>query len=137
MKTTILQALTGLTATGMITFVVTHMHMTDFYVQWSLWFLHWLVAWPIAFATMRWISPLYRWMLEQTESTEIEYRYYADELKDVSGAEEIKTRYHSRYPQPIPNPNSHPWLFDPFVPPLGWRYDPHYEIWVKDHEKNN
>ena len=60
MRTLILQLLTAVTATGMITFTVTHMHMNHFHVQWTLWFLHWLVAIPIAFVTVRWIAPLYK-----------------------------------------------------------------------------
>jgi hypothetical protein len=60
MKLVILQLLTAITATGMITFTVTHMHMDSFYVQWTLWFLHWLVAIPIAFITVRWIAPIYK-----------------------------------------------------------------------------
>ena len=60
MRTLILQLLTAVTATGMITFTVTHMHMEQFYVQWLLWGLHWLVAIPIAFCTVRYIAPFYR-----------------------------------------------------------------------------
>jgi hypothetical protein len=66
MKTAILQLMTSFTATGLITLVVTHMHMEHFHLQWSLWFLHWIVAWPIAFSTMRWIAPVYRRLLERT-----------------------------------------------------------------------
>ena len=66
MKTNLfLQLLTSLTATGMITFTVTHMHMNYFYVQWALWLLHWVVAWPIAFVTVRWISPQYKKFLDK------------------------------------------------------------------------
>jgi hypothetical protein len=60
MRTLVLQLLTAVTATGMITFTVTHMHMDQFYVQWLLWGLHWLVAIPIAFLTVRYIAPFYR-----------------------------------------------------------------------------
>jgi hypothetical protein len=60
MRTLVLQLLTAVTATGMITFTVTHMHMDSFYVQWLLWGLHWLVAIPIAFVTVRYIAPIYR-----------------------------------------------------------------------------
>lgn len=54
------QLLTSFTATGIITFVVTHMHMDHFFVQWFLWSWHWFVAWPIAFVTVRWIAPVYQ-----------------------------------------------------------------------------
>ena len=59
-KLAVLQLLTAITATGMITFTVTHMHMESFYVQWLLWATHWLVAIPIAFITVRWIAPIYK-----------------------------------------------------------------------------
>ena len=62
---TILQLLTSFTATGIITFVVTHMHMDNFFVQWLLWAWHWAVAWPIAFVTIRWIAPQYKKLLDQ------------------------------------------------------------------------
>ncbi len=64
-KNFILQLLTSFTATGMITFTVTHMHMDDFRVQWLLWAWHWAVAWPIAFATIRWIAPQYKKLLDK------------------------------------------------------------------------
>jgi hypothetical protein len=68
MKTNlILQSLTSLTATGMITFTVTHMHMENFFVQWALWLLHWAVAWPIAFVTIRWIAPQYKKFLDKID----------------------------------------------------------------------
>ena len=64
-KILILQLLVGLTATGLITFTVTHMHMETFYVQWLLWSLHWIVAWPIAFVTIRWIAPQYKKLIDK------------------------------------------------------------------------
>jgi len=63
MKLLLLQLLTSLTATGLITFTVTHMHSESFHIQWMLWILHWLVAWPIAFITIRWIAPIYKKLL--------------------------------------------------------------------------
>ncbi len=65
MRTLVLQLLTATTATGMITFTVTHMHMDQFSIQWILWGLHWLVAIPIAFATVRWIAPLYKRIIDR------------------------------------------------------------------------
>jgi hypothetical protein len=65
MKNLILQLLTSLTATGMITFTVTHMHMKIFYVQWLLWVLHWIVALPIALITIRWIAPQYKKLIDK------------------------------------------------------------------------
>jgi hypothetical protein len=65
MRTLVLQLLTAATATGMITFTVTHMHMTAFYIQWILWFTHWLVAIPIAFVTVRYIAPIYKRIIDR------------------------------------------------------------------------
>jgi hypothetical protein len=59
------QLLTSFTATGIITLVVTHMHQAEFEIQWALWLLHWLVAWPIAFTTVRWIAPQYQQLLKK------------------------------------------------------------------------
>ena len=64
MKTLLLQALTSLTATGMITFTVTHMHYDPFHFEFLLWLVHWIVAWPIAFTTIRWIAPIYKKVLK-------------------------------------------------------------------------
>lgn len=57
-----LQALTAITATGLITFVVTHLHAP--LVAWTLWFLHWAIAIPIAMLTMRYIQPIYKRLLK-------------------------------------------------------------------------
>ncbi len=56
-----LQALTAITATGLITFVVTHLHAP--LVSWTLWCLHWAIAIPIALVTMRYIQPIYKRLL--------------------------------------------------------------------------
>lgn len=58
MLTALTQFLTAVIATGMITFTVTHLHAP--LVAWLLWFWHWILAIPIAFATVRWISPRIR-----------------------------------------------------------------------------
>ena len=133
----ILQLLTSFTATGLITFTVTHMHMDYFTMQWGLWFLHWAVAWPIAFVTIKWISPIYKKMLDTKsamstvpEISIIEGRY-ADEFKNTAIAQEITKKYQLLYKAPKENPDTHPWLFDPINPPAGWRFDPYYEIWIR------
>ena len=60
-KTLWLQLAVSLTATCFITFTVTHMHQEHFEIQWRLWSVHWfLVGWPIAFVTVRWIAPVYK-----------------------------------------------------------------------------
>ena len=51
------QLATSFTATGLITFTVTHLHAD--LVSWLLWFWHWIIAWPIAFITIKWIAPYY------------------------------------------------------------------------------
>jgi hypothetical protein len=61
----LLQLMTAVTATGMITFTVTHLHLAQFAVQWRLWALHWLVAIPIAFCTVRYITPVYQRLLDK------------------------------------------------------------------------
>lgn len=58
MKLFLLQLITATTATGLITFVVTHLH-SDL-VAWTLWFLHWIIAIPIAVITIRYLQPIYR-----------------------------------------------------------------------------
>ena len=65
MNTVILQLLTSLTATGMITFTVTHMHLETFSLQLVLWAMHWITAWPIAFVTIRWIAPVYKKIIDR------------------------------------------------------------------------
>jgi hypothetical protein len=46
----------------LITFTVTHLHAD--LIAWSLWALHWLIAWPIAFAVTRWLAPQIRKILD-------------------------------------------------------------------------
>jgi hypothetical protein len=58
MRTLVLQLLTAVTATGAITFTVTHLHAP--LVSWLLWFTHWLIAIPIALVTVRYIAPIYK-----------------------------------------------------------------------------
>lgn len=58
MKLFILQLLTAVTATGFITFTVTHLHAP--LISWALWFLHWVTAIPIALVTVRYIAPIYK-----------------------------------------------------------------------------
>ena len=65
MRTLLTQLLTSLTATGLITFTVTHMHQDSFTLQLALWLVHWIVAWPIAFSTVRWIAPIYYKLLSK------------------------------------------------------------------------
>lgn len=59
---------------------------------------------------------------------------WADQYQEEHESKLIRERYRERWPDPQlnPTPHSHPWLFDPCNPPIGWRYDPYYEIWVKD-----
>jgi len=55
---------------------------------------------------------------------------YADSYTDLKTIELIRTGYKERW-MPKPTPYTHPALFDPFEPPIGWRYDPFYEEWIK------
>jgi hypothetical protein len=56
---------------------------------------------------------------------------WADEIKDPSLQKKVDSEYQKRWPAPIQTPDTHPWKYDPFHPPAGWRYDAYYEIWIK------
>lgn len=60
---------------------------------------------------------------------------YADEYKDSTTRMTILQSYRSRFPYPVKTPWTHPWQFDPLNPPEGWRYDPYYELWLKEPKK--
>ena len=55
---------------------------------------------------------------------------YAHEYTDSRTRDQIISEYNKRY-RPLPNPISHPEKFDPLNPPIGWAYDPYYEIWIE------
>ena len=57
---------------------------------------------------------------------------WATDIKDPLTVELIKQSYQRRFLKPQPTPETHPWLFDPFSPPPGWKYDPYYEWWSKE-----
>jgi hypothetical protein len=57
---------------------------------------------------------------------------WATDIQDPETRARISQRYQQRFSQPQPNPETHPWLFDPFDPPPGWKYDPYYEWWSKE-----
>jgi hypothetical protein len=59
---------------------------------------------------------------------------YADQYKDPALRQRIQAEYQERYKQRI-TPLTHPWLFDPLLPPQGWRYDPYYELWLTDNQE--
>jgi hypothetical protein len=54
---------------------------------------------------------------------------WADQYSEQQ-QDHIRQQYLARW-RSVPTPESHPWLFDPCEPPVGWRYDPYYELWVK------
>jgi hypothetical protein len=54
---------------------------------------------------------------------------WADEYADELLCDYIRTAYRARW-HPKTNPATHPHLYDPFLPPEGWRYDPYCECWV-------
>ncbi len=56
---------------------------------------------------------------------------YADSYTDPEIRSQIARDYRSRYSKPI-TPWTDPLQFDPLDPPAGWRYDPYYEIWIKN-----
>jgi hypothetical protein len=61
---------------------------------------------------------------------------WAHEVTDPNDREMIIEQYRKRYPEPVPNPATHPWLFDPLNPPDSWRYDPYYETWINTNNFN-
>ena len=58
---------------------------------------------------------------------------YAHQYKDEKTRQEIFQRYNIKY-KPEPSPFTHPENYDPLNPPIGWAYDPYYEIWIKTNE---
>ena len=56
---------------------------------------------------------------------------YADQYREPKTRQEILNAYQRRWRPPSYTPDTHPWLYDPLSPPQGWRYDPYYEIWIK------
>ena len=50
---------------------------------------------------------------------------------DVLVRIKIMERYQKVYPLPVKTPATHPWLFDPLEPPIGWAWDPYYELWLE------
>jgi len=55
---------------------------------------------------------------------------WADEYADELLRSYIRAEYKKRY-MPETTPLTHPQIYDPCDPPQGWRYDPYYEIWIK------
>lgn len=56
---------------------------------------------------------------------------YADDYRSADKRMLIAQLYRQRFPLPAETPQTHPWKYDPLNPPIGWRYDPYYECWVK------
>jgi hypothetical protein len=59
---------------------------------------------------------------------------YADEYTDAATRLRISRSYYNKY-NPVETPQTHPHLYDPLAPPIGWRYDPYFEVWLKTKEK--
>ena len=60
---------------------------------------------------------------------------YADQYHDSAIKNQIEQSYRKRFPEPQVTPLTHPWRFDPCNPPQGWRYDPYYELWLKENKQ--
>jgi len=58
---------------------------------------------------------------------------YAHQYTNEDVRQRITQTYKERY-MPIMTPLTNPELYDPLDPPLGWAYDPFYEIWLKINE---
>lgn len=61
------------------------------------------------------------------------YGAYADEYGDKDIQDNIRQTYLDRWhpDRQLRTPSTHPELFDPIDPPVGWRYDPIYECWIR------
>ena len=57
--------------------------------------------------------------------------WYADQYTTLELRLRISQAYQQRYCQG-PTPFTHPERYDPLTPPEGYRYDPYYEIWIKN-----
>jgi hypothetical protein len=57
---------------------------------------------------------------------------YSDQYSDQQVRDYILSEYQKRFPPPEETPWTHPWKFNPLNPPNGWRFDPYYELWVKE-----
>ena len=57
---------------------------------------------------------------------------YADQYADPQIKDYIFKNYQKTFPWPEETPETHPWKFDPFKPPTGWRFDPYYHLWVNE-----
>jgi hypothetical protein len=55
---------------------------------------------------------------------------WADQYSDPAVRQLITETYLAKY-SPEPTPLTTPELYDPLAPPVGWRYDPYYEIWIQ------
>ncbi len=57
----------------------------------------------------------------------------AHDYTNASVRKEIYEAYNKRYKISV-TPLTHPEHYDPLDPPLGWAYDPYYEIWIQLNE---
>jgi|688.fasta_scaffold2691203_1 hypothetical protein len=57
---------------------------------------------------------------------------YADQYNNQQIRDYILSNYQKKFPIPEETPETHPWKFDPLDPPRHWRFDPYYELWVKE-----
>lgn len=55
----------------------------------------------------------------------------ADQYQDLAIRAQIRLDYQARWQNSV-TPFTNPELFDPCEPPEGYRYDPYYEIWIKN-----
>ncbi len=57
--------------------------------------------------------------------------WYADQYRDAQIRDRILAEYTARH-TPQHTPWTHPQDYNPLTPPAGWRYDPYYEVWIKE-----
>lgn len=80
---------------------------------------------------MKTLTAIYRLIFPQSGASgdHLVEGCWADQYTDLTVRETIAQQYKNRW-NAAPTPVTHPHLFDPLEPPLGWRYDPYYETWV-------
>jgi hypothetical protein len=57
---------------------------------------------------------------------------YADQYSNQQTKDYILLNYQEKFPRLEETPETHPWNFNPLNPPQYWRFDPYYELWIKE-----
>ncbi len=78
------------------------------------------------------IRAVKRWWAQQDHQWDdpLVEGWYADQYRDIAIRDRILGEYTARH-IPQHTPWTHPQDYNPLTPPAGWRYDPYYEVWIK------